>query len=259
MTAKIFTVANRKGGCSKTTTVKAMSEILAEDYNKKVLVVDCDPQGNFTKWSGVNTEEKYTTYEVLMNKCKVAEAICQTKFYDLIPSDELLSNAEVELSGAVGREYRLRDALDQVKEEYDFILIDTPPTLGLLSILSFCAVNEGILIVTDTGMFATEGISRLVESLTAVKKFYNDDAEVRGILLTRFNPRFKANATVENVTQLLCERYGAPLFETRIRTAVAMCDATTYGIPLLDLTPTPKPVEDYKTFIQEFLKMIEKS
>lgn len=250
---KIVTIANRKGGCSKTTTVKAMAEILSVKHDKKILVVDCDPQGNLSKWSGIDTTGKDTTYEVLMQKCATQNAIINTKYYDIIPADEVLSSAEVELSGVVGHEYRLREALEEVQDNYDFILIDTPPTLGLLSILSFVAAKDGILIVTDTGMFATEGISRLVESLNAVQKFYNPNAKVKGILLTRYNPRFKANATVENVTQVLCDHYDAPLFDTRIRTAVAMCDATTYGIPLLELTPKPKPMQDYEDFIAEFL------
>ncbi len=250
---KIVTIANRKGGCSKTTTVKAMAEILSQVHHKKILVVDCDPQGNLSKWSGVDTAEKNTTYEVLLRKCKAQDAIIETKFYDIIPADEILSSAEVELSGVVGHEYRLSEALEDIQDNYDFVLVDTPPTLGLLTILSFVAAKDGILIVTDTGMFATEGISRLVDSLNAVQKFYNPNAKVKGILLTRYNPRFKANATVENVTQVLCEHYNAPLFNTRIRTAVAMCDATTYGIPLSELAPKPKPMEDYENFIVEFL------
>ena len=254
MSAKIITVANRKGGCSKTTTVKAVAEILSEQHGKKVLVIDLDPQGNVTKWSGVDTTNKDTMYEVLLEKCETRNALLASKYYDILPADEVLSNAEVELASAVGHEYRLSEKLKEFIDEYDYILIDTPPTLGLLSILAFVAAKDGILIVTDTGMFATEGISRLVESLSAVQNFYNENAKVKGILLTRFNSRFKSNATIEDVTKILCEKYQAPLFNTRVRTAVAMCDATTYGIQLLDLVPTPKPMIDYQNFVLEFLK-----
>ena len=253
MNTKIITVANRKGGCSKTTTVKAIAEILTEQHKKKILVVDLDPQGNITKWSGVDTTDKDTMYEVLLEKCNVQEALLASKYYDILPADEALSNAEIELAGAVGHEYRLKEILQTIQDDYDYILIDTPPTLGLLSILAFVAAKDGILIVTDTGMFATEGISKLVESLTAVQKFYNSNAKVKGILLTRFNSRFKSNETIESVTKILCEKYQAPLFDSRIRTAVAMCDATTYGIQLSDLVPTPKPMLDYQNFVLEFL------
>lgn len=255
MHAKIYTIANRKGGCSKTTTVKAMAEILSYKYGKKVLCIDCDPQGNLTRWSGVNTEKKNTIYEVITNKCFVLEALEKTKYYDILPADEVLSQAELELTGIVGHEYRLKEALNTISCNYDYILIDTPPNLGFLSILAFVAADSGILIVTDSGMFATEGISKLSESLSAVQKFYNSNAKVQGILMTKFNPHFKGNQKIKELSVLLSDYYNAPLFETRIRSAVAITDATTYGINLLDCKPQPKPVADYIEFINELLKL----
>ena len=255
MTSKIYTVANRKGGCSKTTTVKAMAEILSRIYNKKVLCIDCDPQGNLTDWSKINTNDDWTLYELIKNECSVFDAIKKANDYDIIPADETLAQAETELIGKIGSEQSLKKQLINVIDEYDYILIDTPPSLGLLSIIAYVATINGVIIATDSKMFATKGINKLFENITAIRDSnYNTDIKVAGILLTKFDDRFISDKAIADVTKELTDTLNVPLYKTRVRTSVDMTLATTYSMSLLDLKPEPKPVTDYKNFVNEFLK-----
>lgn len=156
---KTYSVANRKGGCSKTTTVGALASGLNE-LGCKVLVIDMDPQGNISDWAGFNTDGQNTTYEVITNRCEASEAIYETKHYDLMPADNDLFASETELANAIDRYEHMRDALKSVKDDYDFILIDTPPNLSTLSINAFVASDGGIIVTTDTGAFSTKGHER---------------------------------------------------------------------------------------------------
>ena len=257
MTAKIFTIANHKGGCSKTTTVKAMAEILSRSYNKKVLCVDSDPQGNLTTWSGINTEDEFTLYELLSpnrNDCDdVKKVIYSNTDYDIVPADMALAGVVNELTSQVGNERQLKKHLDSVLDEYDYILIDTPPALNLLSINAFVA-SDGVVIATDSNMFATKGIYNFFETIKSTKECYNPKLEIVGVLLTKFDNRFVSNKVIEEVTQKLTDELHIPMFQTRVRTSVGVTNATTYSIPLLDVHPEPKPVTDYKDFVSEFLE-----
>ena len=250
---KIITIANRKGGCSKTTTTKALAEILSKEHQQKVLCVDIDPQGNLTRWSGVDTNNINTAYELLTDKATITETIVECKYYDLIPADEMLTQAEIELNNKCGHEFALRNALEPIQDKYDYILIDTPPNLGILTVIAFVACNSGIIITTDTGMFATAGIAKLVETLNAVQKFYNPQAKVSGILLTKYNARYKNDNKIKDLTELLSEQFSAPVFKTKIRTSVALPESVTYNLDIIDLKPKPKPVSDYIAFTDELL------
>ena len=258
MTAKVYTIANHKGGCSKTTTVKAMAEILSREYDKKVLCIDTDPQGNLTSWSEIITEDEYTLYELLspnQKECTRAKQVTYfTKDYDIIPADMALAGVITELTSlVVGNECQLKNFLEPVKEEYDYILIDTPPSLNILSINAFVS-SDGVIIATDSNMFATKGIYEFFETIKTTKKFYNSNLEVTGVLLTKFDKRFVTNKVIEEVTKKLTEELHIPMFQTRVRTSVGVTNATTYSVPLLDVAPEPKPVTDYKDFVNEFLK-----
>lgn len=251
--AKIIAIANRKGGCSKTTTTKALAEILNSEHNQKVLCIDVDPQGNLSRWSGVDTENKNTAYELLTGKAKIKDTIIKCKYYDLVPADEMLTQAEIELNNKCGHEFALKNVLDSIQDEYDYILIDTPPNLGILTIIAFVACNSGIVITTDTGMFATAGIAKLTETLNAVQKFYNQNAKVLGILLTKYNSRYKNDKKIKELTELLSEQLSASVFKTKIRTSVALPESVTYSIDIMDLKPAPNPVYDYIAFTEELL------
>ena len=258
MTAKIYTIANHKGGCSKTTTVKAMAEILSRAYNKKVLCVDSDPQGNLTTWSSIDTDGEFTLYELLSpNRCEcknIHQVIKKVGTdYDIVPADMALAGVVNELTSQVGNERQLKKHLDSVFDEYDYILIDTPPALNLLSINAFVA-SDGVIIATDSNMFATKGIYNFFETIKSTKECYNPKLEIVGVLLTKFDNRFVSNKVIEEVTQKLTDELHIPMFQTRVRTSVGVTNATTYSIPLLDVHPEPKPVTDYKDFVSEFIE-----
>jgi chromosome partitioning protein len=260
MTAKIITVANRKGGCSKTTTVKALGEILSSEHNKRVLLVDLDPQGNLTDWTQASTTDKNTSYELLVGKANVTDDVIQhTDMYDIVPADEVLSQAESELMSKAGHEFALKSALEPVADNYDYIIIDTPPTLGVLSIVAFVASNSGVVIVTDSGMSATKGMNKLIDSLNAIRKFYNPQCIPLGVLLTCYNDHFCNDKKIAAVTAGLLDAYNIPFFDARIRTSVKIKESTTYALPILEVAKNSAPLRDYEQFTLELLASLESS
>lgn len=250
---KIYAIANRKGGCSKTTTCGALASACSR-YGFKVLVVDVDPQGNITQWNGFDASESNTTYEVVMEKCSIKEAIVKCEHYDLLPADSTLSRAESELMNTQGREFRLKEALSEVRDSYDIIVIDTPPNLGFLTIASFIAADSGVLVTSDTSVFATKGMQELADTLKATAKYGNPNARVIGILLTRFSPRMKAMRTMYEVTQRFAEYFDAPIYETRIRQSVGVMEAQMMSTDIFDMPRLNPAAQDYANFAKEFLK-----
>lgn len=249
---KTYSVANRKGGCSKTTTVGALASGLNE-LGCKVLVVDMDPQGNISDWAGFNTDGQNTTYEVITNRCEASEAIYETKHYDLMPADNDLFASETELANAIDRYEHMRDALKSVKDDYNFILIDTPPNLSTLSINAFVASDGGIIVTTDTGAFSTKGMNDLAETLAMVSKKLNPQAKVIGILLTRFNPRFNAMKVMREVTEKFSAYFEAPVYDTFIRQSVAVMECQMESVDLFDAPKQSAAIADYRAFVAEFL------
>lgn len=250
---KVYAVANRKGGCSKTTTCGALASGLSR-LGSKVLVVDMDPQGNITDWAGFDASDADTSYEVIMRRTNIKDAIVHAKHYDLLPADKALSNAEAELSTAQGREYRLREALKEVVDDYDFILIDTPPQLGLLTIISFSAVTGGVIVTTDNGAFATKGMRDLADVLESTREYFNEDARVIGILMTRFNARLNAMKVMKEVTQRFGEFFDAPVYNTFIRQSVGVMEAQMDSVDIFDVQRINAAMTDYEKFVKEFLE-----
>jgi chromosome partitioning protein len=188
-----------------------------------------------------------------MQKCDIRDAIIQTDRYDLLPSDATLSRAESELMNNQGREFRLKEALDTVKDDYDLIFIDTPPNLGYLTISTFVAADGGVIITSDTSVFATKGMGELARTLNDTAKYGNPNAKVIGILLTRFNPRLKAMKTMREVTAKFSEYFDAPVYDTFIRQSVGIMEAQMESKDLFNLPRLNVAVEDYKEFAKEFL------
>ena len=250
--AKTYVVANRKGGCSKTTTVGALASGLTRK-GYKVLVIDMDPQGNISDWANVDTDDERTIYQVLRLEIPAAEAIKHAKYYDIIPADENLSAIEADLERAPGREHRLKEVLEQVKDEYDFILVDTPPNLGYISICSFAAADGGIIITSDASAFASKGMSRLVEQINLAKKYYNKDARVAGILLTRVNPQTNVFQTMRELTRQFGQYFDAPVYGTFIRQTTVVMNAQMTATDLFDMVKINAAAQDYRDFIEEFL------
>lgn len=250
---RIYAIANRKGGCSKTTTCGALASA-CNRFGFNVLVVDMDPQGNITQWAGFDASDSNTTYEVVMQKCEIEKAIVKTDHYDLLPADSTLSRAESELMHTQGREFRLKEALERVKDEYDLVIIDTPPNLGFLTITSFVAADSGVIVTSDTSLFATKGMRDLAVTLEDTAKYGNPNARVIGILLTRFNPRLKAMKTMREVTDRFSEYFDAPVYDTFIRQSVGVMEAQMESKDLFDLPKLNSAMSDYVDFAKEFLK-----
>jgi chromosome partitioning protein len=251
--AKIYAIANRKGGCSKTTTCGALASA-SQRMGLRTLVVDADPQGNITQWSGFDASDTYTTYEVMSLKCKTKDAIVKRPHYDLLPADKQLNNIEADLQNTQGREYRLKEALEEVADDYDVVYIDTPPNLGFLTINSFVAANSGVIVTSDTSVFATKGMADLAEILKGTEKYSNPDAKVIGILLTKFNPRLNAMKTMREVTNKFGEYFDAPIYSTFIRQSVGVMEAQMESTDLFDLPQKNVAASDYAAFAKEFLE-----
>ena len=218
----------------------------------RVLGIDLDPQGNFSTACGAENYNVQTIYEVMKRAASIQDAIQHTKGgYDVVPANIMLAGAEQELS-QTGKEHRLKEAVAPVASDYDFIVIDTPPSLGVLTVNAFTCATD-ILIPTTAGIFATAGISQLNETVTSVQKYCNPAVKVRGILLTRFNPRANISRQMKELAEQLGEYISAPIYKTYIRSAVVV-EAQANSQDIFDYANKSTVAEDYKAFIDEFLK-----
>ena len=251
----IVAVANQKGGVGKTTTAQALAAGLAE-RKYRVLGIDLDPQGNFSTACGAENYNVLTVYEVMKRGADIREAIQHMKGgYDVVPVNIMLAGAEQELS-QTGKEHRLKEAVSVVAGEYDFIVIDTPPSLGVLTVNAFTCATD-ILIPTTAGIFATAGISQLNETVSSVQKYCNPGVKIRGILFTRFNPRANISRQIKELTEQLSEYISAPIYQTYIRAGVVVEEAQANKADIFNYAGKSTVAEDYRTFIEEFLKGVD--
>ena len=248
----IVAVANQKGGVGKTTTAQALVAGLAEK-GYRVLGIDLDPQGNFSSACGAENYNVPTIYEVLKRTVKTEEAIqTMSEKYDVVTANIMLAGAEQELS-QTGKEHRLKEAIAPVLDDYDFVIIDTPPSLGILTVNAFTCSTD-ILIPTTAGIFATAGISQLNETVLSVQKYCNPTVKIRGILFTRFNPRTNISWQIKELTEQLGKYIAAPIYKTYIRAAVAIEEAQANREDIFNYAGKSTVAEDYRNFIEEFLK-----
>ena len=249
---QVIAIANQKGGVGKTTTSQALCAGLAyKGY--KVLGIDLDPQGNFSTACGAENYNIPTIYELMKGEVSIVETIQNMKSgFDVIPSNIMLAGAEQELS-QTGKEHRLKEAIMPVLDNYDFIIIDTPPSLGVLTVNAFTFATD-ILIPTTAGIFATTGISQLNNTVKSVQKYCNPNVKIKGILFNRFNPRANISKQIKELTAQLGEYISAPIYKTYIRSAVVVEEAQANKTDIFDYSDKSTVSEDYKAFIEEFLK-----
>jgi len=229
--ARIIALSNQKGGVGKTTSaVNIAASLAAAEY--RVLLVDFDPQGNASSALGVEARNlKPSSYEMLIQEAAPVDCIVKTElsYLDLIPANQELIGAEIELVSALGREHRLKDALNIIKSNYDFILIDCPPALGLLTVNALVAAH-GILVPLQCEYFALEGLSQLMKTVELVKKFLNPALDIEGILLTMFDRRNNLSHQVELDVR---EHFKELVLSTRIPRNVKLGEAPSHGKPII--------------------------
>lgn len=246
----IITLTNQKGGVGKTTSASSLISGLALQ-NYKVLGVDLDPQGNLGFSLGIDVENSTTVYEVLKGNVIIQDAICKTEFGDILPSNILLSSAELEFNRS-GREFLLKEQLDQIKDDYDFIIIDTPPALNILTVNAYVC-SDFLIIPMIPDILSLLGVSQLKETVLTVKKFYNEHLQVMGLLLTKYNKRTNLAKEVEELANEIANQLDTTIFETKIRAGVAVAEAPAHGESVLLYAPSSKPTLDYINFIEEVL------
>lgn len=249
--AKIIAIANQKGGVAKTTTTGALAAGLKQK-GFLVLAVDVDPQGNMSDAAGADNVEKETVFDLLKGDTTAQETIQQLENFDIIPANITLAVADQVFSD-IGKEQRLKERLSEIVDQYDYILIDTPPALGFLTINAFTAADE-IIIPTTPGIFAATGIKQLYDTVQQVKKYCNAKVKIAGVLLTRFDPRTNNNKDMRELTEQLATYMDARLYKTYIRNSVVVEEAQARKIDLFTYKKNSAVAEDYANFVDEYLK-----
>ena len=254
MTARVFCIANQKGGVGKTTTAVNLCAGLAQ-LDKRVLLVDLDPQGNATTGSGIDKRSlDPSVYDVLLGAATVSDArrASPSGGYDVLGAHRELAGAEVELVALDGRERRLRDALQTVAVDYDFVLADCPPSLNLLTLNGLCAAH-GVIVPMQCEYFALEGLSDLVGTIRRVHANLNRELEIIGLLRVMFDPRITLQ---QQVSEQLKAHFGDKVFEAVIPRNVRLAEAPSYGQPGVVFDPASKGAQAFRQFAAEMARRL---
>ena len=251
---KTLSAINHKGGTAKTTTNLALGAYLT-GKGKKVLYVDLDPQQNLCKTLGADLSLP-TSLEVLVGDVTISEAIQKVGKYAVVPSSKRAGKVD-QLIDDVGRDYRLKNALDEVSSSYDYAIIDTPPALGTL-VINCLTACDGIVIPAQADIYSVDGLEDLASTIASVRKYTNPDLKVLGILLTRYSPRTNISQVIYEMASQRAEEFGTKVFKSTIREAVAIREAQAVGQDIFSYAGKSKVASDYEEFAKEAMKAMKK-
>ena len=248
---RIIAIANQKGGVGKTTTAINLSACLAEK-EKKVLAVDMDPQGNMTSGLGVDKDNaEKTVYDLIIGEAEINEVICKEALenLDVIPTNIDLSAAEIELIGVEDKEYIIRNAIHKVKDEYDFVIIDCPPSLSMLTVNAMTTADS-VLVPIQCEYYALEGLSQLIHTIELVKERLNPELEIEGVVFTMYDARTNLSLqVVENVKDNLNQN----IYKTIIPRNIRLAEAPSYGMPINKYDTKSTGAESYRLLAEEVI------
>ena len=250
----VIAITNQKGGVGKTTTTNALLAGLQQRGNR-VLGVDLDPQGSLGFCLGLDIENCATIYDVLKGHRHIREVILSSECGDILPSNILLSAAELEFNRP-GREFLLKNALAEVAEDYDYIIIDTPPALNVLTVNAYVAA-DGLVIPMAPEILSLLGVSQIRETIDTVRRCYNSHLRVLGIVLNKFNQRFTLNREVLDMAEQIAQQLDTRVFQSRIRSGVAVAEAPAHGESVLSYAPDSKVARDFRLLINEIVRMYD--
>ena len=247
---KTIAVINQKGGVGKSTTAENLAAGLAlRGY--RTLAIDLDAQANLTYTMGVSTDGA-TILGVLTGEVKIHDAIRHSQTCDVIPASKALAGADAFITDT-GKEYRLREALDEIRDDYDFTVIDTPPALGILTVNALTACDS-VVIPAQADIYSLHGIEQLTKTIAPVRKYCNRSLRIEGILLTRYSSRSVLSREIADLSNQLADKLGTKLFNARIREAIAVKEAQLNQKSLFEYSPKAGVTEDYSAFIDELLE-----
>ena len=251
---KVISVANQKGGVGKTTTAVNLSALLAKK-GKKVLLIDTDPQGNATSGVGVDKTVSFSVYDVLVDDVEIENTLQLTEMKNLevCPSNINVAGAEVQLVSKENREYKLKEKIEKIKNDYDYVIIDCPPSLGLVTLNAFTA-SDSVLIPIQCEYYALEGLGQLINTINLVKKRLNKELVIEGALLTMYDARTNlSNQVVKEVKNYFDDK----VYKTVIPRNVKLSEAPSYGMPICMYDARSKGSRCYEKFAKEFIKKNE--
>lgn len=243
----VLAIANQKGGVGKSTTADAIASGMSQK-GKKTLLVDLDPQGNLTYTTGIDAPT-LTSFELLSGDVTAKDCILSTPSGDVIPSSPYLANSDAKLQ-STGKEYRLKKSLDPIKEDYDLILLDTPPALGILTVNALTAA-DALLIPAQADIYSLQGIGQLYETIAAVEEYTNPMLQVLGILLTRYNGRTILSKDLSEMMEETARELGTKVYAQTIRESVTVKEAQAARENLFSYAPKASVSEDYAQFLEE--------
>lgn len=245
---QIISLANQKGGVSKTTTAQAIITLLNKQ-GKKTLAIDLDPQGNLSFAMKANLDDTPTIYNVLKGELKVTDILQTTESGDILPANILLSGADTEFT-STGREYLLKESIQEISRQYEYIIIDCPPALSILTINAFVA-SDYIIIPSLADVFSLQGMAQLNNTIQSVKKYCNSNLKVAGILLTRFNRRTKLSSHIQKLLDNVTTNMDTVLFNAFIRNSISVQESQYQRNNLIDYDSNSNAMLDYEEFLIE--------